>query len=104
MAKIVYKFDGTDDFTVDSVADDYQLKDGETFDQPAYDALSPFSFVDGKIVGSSTEQHAEYLKKKQSIPVGEESTPNQTMAAINALGIQVAQLTAKVEAQAGGVK
>lgn len=102
MTKTVYRFDGKDDFSVDLVADDYALEANETFDDPG-NVLLPVSFTGGKIVGATAEAHEAYQARTAVVPEGA-NTPDPTMMAINALGIQVAQLTAKLAEQEGGTK
>lgn len=49
--------------------------------------------LDGQVIKANPDKNVDTASKPM---------PSTVMAAINALGIQVAQLTAKVEAQAGG--
>lgn len=100
MTKLVYKFNGKNDFTTAFVEDDYVLQDNETFDDPG-NVLLPVTFTNGKIVGATQAEFDAAQLANQQVTEGA-NTPDPTMTAINALEIQVAQLTAKVEAQAGG--
>lgn len=102
MTKLVYRFNGKDDFSTSFVEDDYVLQDNETFDDPG-NVLLPVTFVSGKIIGATAEAHQAYQAATAVVPDGAD-TPSAEMQAINVLGLQVAQLAAKVEAQSGGVK
>lgn len=97
MTKLVYKFNGKDDFTTAFVEDDYVLQDNETFDNPG-NVLLPVTFSNGKIVGATqAEFEAEQLANQQ-VPEGANAPtgPSSEQQMINALGLQVASLQATV--------
>jgi len=92
MTKLVYKFNGKDDFTTAFVEDDYVLQDNETFDNPG-NVLLPVTFSNGKIVGATqAEFEAEQLANQQ-VPEGANAPtgPSNTEKAIAALTLQIAQ-------------
>jgi len=69
--KTVYKLvDNT--IQSDLVSDDYVLLNNETFEQPEEGVYQPFSFVNGKIVGTTKEVWEQNAKKLNTVKtVGE---------------------------------
>lgn len=100
MSKIVYNFNGKDDFAIAEVSDDYTLQANETFDDPG-NVLLPVTFTGGKIVGATMEAHEAYQAENTTVPDGA-NTPSAEMQAINALGLQVATLMADKAANTTG--
>lgn len=69
--KAVYKL-VDDTIQSDLVSDDYVLLNNETFEQPEDGIHQPFSFVNGKIVGTAKEVWEQNAKKLNTVKtVGE---------------------------------
>lgn len=62
--KITYKLINGD-IVSNTVNDDYQIQENETFNKPADGIYQPFSFVNGEIVGISEEDWLKSLPKKE---------------------------------------
>jgi hypothetical protein len=96
--KVVY-FTNNGEFATKLVDSEYSLAAGETFTEPKAGIKLPTTFDSNSNswIEATEDEHAKYVAEHST-----ELLPDPAMTAINALGIQVAQLTAKVEAQAGG--
>ena len=69
--KAVYKL-VDDTIQSDLVSDDYVLLNNETFEQPEDGIYQPFSFVNGKIVGTAKEVWEQNAKNSNTVKtVGE---------------------------------
>lgn len=94
--KGIYRADATTQTFVSSdvVADDYQLQANETFENPT-GKLEPAKLVNGSWIDATPEEHEAYVKAQQA-EAAKLLPPNNLSAgdkAMNALGVQVAQLT-----------
>lgn len=94
--KGIYRADATNQTFVSSdvVADDYQLQANETFENPT-GKLEPAKLVNGSWIDATPEEHEAYVKAQQAeaakfLPTNNLSAGDKAM---NALGVQVAQLT-----------
>ncbi|PWT37589.1 hypothetical protein [Limosilactobacillus reuteri] len=94
--KGIYRADATNQTFVSSdvVADDYQLQANETFENPT-GKLEPAKLVNGSWIDATPEEHEAYVKAQQAeaakfLPANNLSAGDKAM---NALGVQVAQLT-----------
>lgn len=79
----------------DVVADDYQLQANESFENPSVNVM-PAKLVNGAWVDATPEEAAAYQKEqmaKYPDPVAP-SGPSQDAQAVNALGLQLAQIKA----------
>ncbi|WP_251672273.1 hypothetical protein [Limosilactobacillus reuteri] len=94
--KGIYRADATNQTFISSdvVADDYQLQANETFENPT-GKLEPAKLVNGSWIDATPEEHEAYVKAQQA-EAAKLLPPNNLSAgdkAMNALGVQVAQLT-----------
>lgn len=95
--KGIYKADPTTHVFVSSdvVADDYQLQANESFENPSGKVM-PAKLVNGAWVDATPEEAAAYQKEqaaKYPAPIAP-SGPSQDAQAVNALGLQLAQIKA----------
>ena len=111
MSKAIFRWDANGYFCSSDVKpDDYQLKENETFDEPKFDdpsnALTPYKRVAGGWQASNQEEHDAWVKKQFELehPGYKEQTaqPSAQDQALNALGLQLAQVqkTQATQAQA----
>ena len=95
MKGIFYADPSSHQFTYsDIVPDDYVLKENETFENPT-GKLEPAKLVNGSWIDATPEEHEAYVKAQQA-EAAKLLPPNNLSAgdkAMNALGVQVAQLT-----------
>lgn len=95
MATIYYADETTKLFKGTNIVDgEYQLKDNETFENPT-GKLEPAKLVNGSWIDATPEEHEAYVKAQQAeaakfLPANNISVGDKAM---NALGVQVAQLT-----------
>ena len=95
MATIYYADETTKFFKGTNIVDgEYQLKDNETFENPT-GKLEPAKLVNGSWIDATPEEHEAYVKAQQAeaakfLPANNISVGYKEM---NALGVQVAQLT-----------
>lgn len=95
MATIYYADGKTKLFKGTNIVDEeYQLKDNETFENPT-GKLEPAKLVNGSWIDATPEEHEAYVKAQQAeaakfLPANNLSAGDKAM---NALGVQVAQLT-----------
>ena len=95
MATIYYADETTKLFKGTNIVDgEYQLKDNETFENPT-GKLEPAKLVNGSWIDATPEEHEAYVKAQQAeaakfLPANNISVGYKEM---NALGVQVAQLT-----------
>lgn len=78
----------------DVVGDDYQLQANETFENPT-GKIEPAKLVNRSWIDATPEEHEAYVKAQQAeaakfLPTNSISAGDKAM---NALGVQVAQLT-----------
>lgn len=94
--KGIYRADANNQTFVSSdvVADDYQLQANETFENPT-GKLEPAKLVNGSWIDATLEEHEAYVKAQQAEAAKFLPTNNLSVGdkAMNALGVQVAQLT-----------
>lgn len=94
--KGIYRADATNQTFVSSdvVADDYQLQANETFENPT-GKLEPAKLVNRSWIDATPEEHEAYVKAQQAEAAKFLPTNNISVGdkAMNALGVQVAQLT-----------
>ena len=76
------------------VDEEYRLKDNETFENPT-GKLEPAKLVNGAWIDATPEEHEAYVKAQQAEAAKFLPTNNISVGdkAMNALGVQVAQLT-----------
>ena len=76
------------------VDEEYRLKDNETFENPT-GKLEPAKLVNGSWIDATPEEHEAYVKAQQAEAAKFLPTNNISVGdkAMNALGVQVAQLT-----------
>lgn len=95
MATIYYADETTKFFKGTNIVDgEYQLKDNETFENPT-GKLEPAKLVNGSWIDATPEEHEAYVKAQQAEAAKFLPTNNISVGdkAMNALGVQVAQLT-----------
>ena len=95
MATIYYADETTKLFNGTNIVDgEYQLKDNETFENPT-GKLEPAKLVNGSWIDATPEEHEAYVKAQQAEAAKFLPTNNISVGdkAMNALGVQVAQLT-----------
>ncbi|MCC4470006.1 hypothetical protein PPJ95_03540 [Limosilactobacillus reuteri] len=95
MATIYYADETTKLFKGTNIVDgEYQLKDNETFENPT-GKLEPAKLVNGSWIDATPEEHEAYVKAQQAEAAKFLPTNNISVGdkAMNALGVQVAQLT-----------
>ena len=95
MATIYYADETTKFFKGTNIVDgEYQLKDNETFENPT-GKLEPAKLVNGSWIHATPEEHEAYLIAQQAETAKILPTNNISVGdkAMNALGVQVAQLT-----------
>lgn len=81
----------------DSVADDYQLKDNETFEDPS-GKLSPakLTATGGPWIDATEEEHQAYMEAQRKYPGAlQPQEPDKGDQALNLLGQQLAQVQAQ---------
>lgn len=114
MSKAIYRWDANGYFCSSDVKnDDYKLKENETFDEPKFNdpsnALTPYKRVAGGWQASTQEEHDAYIKKQQDAYYAahpekkpKPAQPSVQDQALNALGLQLAQVqkTQATQAQA----
>lgn len=109
MTKALYTYlPDAKDFKTDLVADDYTPKDNETFVEPVGADGSgiklPVSFDGSKWTEATDDEHEAYLKAQNEAYLKDypelavAAGPTQEQQMINALGQQLAQLTAQLQA------
>ena len=93
----------------DVVADDYQLKDNETFEDPS-GKLSPakLTATGGPWIDATEEEHQAYMEAQQKAWLAQHPQPNQPAddkdaQALNLLGQQLAQVQAQQATLASSV-
>lgn len=109
MTKALYTYlPDAKDFITSLVADDYTPQTKETFTEPkGADGTGiklPVGFDGTNWIEATDEEHESYQKAvdeayQKSHPEYAEQGPTQEQQLINALGLQVAQLTAQINAQ-----
>ncbi|MCC4466231.1 hypothetical protein [Limosilactobacillus reuteri] len=95
MATIYYADETTKLFKGTNIVDrEYRLKDNETFENPT-GKLEPAKLVNGSWIDATPEEHEAYVKAQQAEAAKFLPTNNISVGdkAMNALGVQVAQLT-----------
>ena len=95
MATIYYADETTKFFKGTNIVDgEYQLKDNETFENPT-GKLEPAKLVNGSWIDATPEEHEAYVKAQQAEAAKFLPTNNISVGdkAMNALGVQVSQLT-----------
>lgn len=95
MATIYYADETTKFFKGTNIVDgEYQLKDNETFENPT-GKLEPAKLVNRSWIDATPEEHEAYVKAQQAEAAKFLPTNNISVGdkAMNALGVQVAQLT-----------
>lgn len=95
MATIYYADETTKFFKGTNIVDgEYQLKGNETFENPT-GKLEPAKLVNGSWIDATPEEHEAYVKAQQAEAAKFLPTNNISVGdkAMNALGVQVAQLT-----------
>lgn len=95
MATIYYADETTKLFKGTNIVDgEYQLKDNETFENPT-GKLEPAKLVNRSWIDATPEEHEAYVKAQQAEAAKFLPTNNISVGdkAMNALGVQVAQLT-----------
>lgn len=99
--KGIYRADATTHTFVSSdiVADDYQLQANETFENPT-GKLEPAKLVGTSWQDATEEEHAAWVKQQEADfqrlhPNATPAGPTAGEQALNALGLQVASLTAE---------
>ena len=103
--KIIYKYDDTGQYESRRLgADDELLKDSESYLAPVavYSTSGTVKLMRSDYSLANGESHDCFDNIKSGSISKSSNAPSAEMQAINALGIQVAQLTAKFEAQTGG--
>lgn len=106
MLKTVYRWDPTTNYQTsqENVADDYQLKANETFDKPERIDKSTVKRVGNQWVQLTDAEDAAYKKAHYMPMPGIPKNPNSADKAVNALGQQVAMLTAENQQLKAAVK
>lgn len=95
MATIYYADETTKRFKGTNIVDgEYQLKDNETFENST-GKLEPAKLVNRSWIDATPEEHEAYVKAQQAEAAKFLPTNNISVGdkAMNALGVQVAQLT-----------
>lgn len=97
----------------DAVPDDYTLKDNETFDELPKDKMEPYRRVGGASghwEGSTLEQYNAWRKQQQDAYYAahpdekpQEQGPSKQDQALNALGLQLAQVQKTQAAQSQAI-
>ena len=115
MSKAIFRWDANGYFCSSDVKpDDYQLKANETFDEPKFsnpsNALTPYKRVAGGWQASTQEEHDAYIKKQEEAYYAEHpemkpqpAQPSAQDQALNALGLQLAQVQKTQAAQAQAI-